>query len=533
MNIDEIARVATRDLHQAAEPVRTIDMSAHRRLHVGPGMRWAGGAVAVAAIIAVVAVVAQRDGGDPVATAPSDVPRYILGTVPAGLHATGGSDLPISGGSGVELTFATTVYGDDAAAAWLRGNSGAARAGQMLVVSVGTSIGTSGTGSDANQPPSDGEPVSIDGHPFATLQNLGRPFLAARFNGQNVMITSPGADRAGLVALAASIRITDGQVGVDAAGELKPLATSALSPSMVSVLGSGTAGANGHVVGYQADTEVQPVPPGGVSLLVLSALAASQDDLDVMRATADNATPLTVRGKPGWALEQRVSDDGSVLRSLVWFERPGVLVVLTGNADLAVLIAAADTIVEANDVTWKWLSQPLGLPAQDATVVASGELDGHAWRLTYSASQGSMCFDVQESGRNHDGSCSGPAAIGLSGGVPVGNGSVKYQVIPAPEASGRMLTCDGKGSADTKFIGDVVPNAAVMVDTFPGCSEGNSVLQTVSTAPGYPADTVLPGTDPNLRPVATDPPIRVPDSTVVGTFPPSPVTSVAVVSTLG
>ncbi|MGE0306284.1 MAG: hypothetical protein AB7Q27_11050 [Acidimicrobiia bacterium] len=465
MSVEEMARTASIALYAATEPVRPIDFTARRRGSRQPQLRLAVGlGVVVVVIVGVVVVMANRDDGTRVATTPKEVPRLVLGTVPEGLSPTGAADLPLASSGGI--AFDTTLYGDAQTEAWLASDSAAGAGKRLLVLEVSVSGSESIT-------PAEGDTVIVNGQEWVLSSFTDQLSLGAVIDGKNVALTSPGLDRDALVAMAQSVRVVDGAVRVEPSSGLKALARSAMPPSYILTAGRASGTTVGHIAGYQDSGD-------GNDVVMVSTTVASADDLAVLRADVVAAEPMIVRGHRGWGITQRF-DDNAAFNTLVWFESDGVLATVSGTRPITELLSMAESLVVADDATWAELSQPLGVVADGTTVIGSGDLDGNAWRVTYSTSDG-LCLEVQEDAQGSSSSC-GDASIGTASSTPIGDGTITYRVVPASVGESTTTDCNGDTISAAVTNGDVVPGALVEVYLLNDCREGVDGVPVQATVP--------------------------------------------------
>jgi hypothetical protein len=416
-DLDTMLQSASESLHRSVDGLPTDDVP-----HPSPVPRLVAAAVLVVALAASGALLLTR-GDDDATTIPGgrdDVPRLVLGGDTGGLAPTGAADQPLTG-----------VDAGDAAALTLYGAGGDdpfADAGLIVVVP-----GPGGTVDDK------GDPVTVRGH-------QGRISAGTRPGALNlsweeapdhvIALGSHGIDRDQLLAVAEGLAVAGRSVTL---GDLPATVPDLRQVGRTFDLPFGLTlpiprSAPGHLAAYQ-DTAAD-------RFAMVATFQGDADDIAALRWLTEADDEVEVRGHRAWtgAYAPNAEAPGTQLRTVLWEEAPGVVVVVQSSEDERTVLDWAEHLRPATAAEWQALlddatagttpedgvsgtatSVPAGEVQPEAPSIAEGTYPGGTWRV-YADNDGAICAE-SESGSSGSDTCSGAgsAAVTLhdNGGTPI------------------------------------------------------------------------------------------------------------------
>jgi hypothetical protein len=448
-DLDRRGHAAAEDLHQVARtrpqppfdpaasvapaPVPLRPRTARRVLAV------AAAVLALAAGAAVLSTQGDDDGtADEVVT--DQLRGWELGTVPDGLELAGaieGQREPGATGAGT-----LTAYGP----APEDPRVGVAAAEDWSLAELGASA----------------EPFTVDGVTAADLGDFGLAPVAVVVDdpdapGDGILAVSATLDREQLARLATATTVTDGVARIDEAALEDGWQSLTADPSGAFLL-SATAIVRGAEIDARsvAYLEADPAGPAARSLTV-TARPGVEDQLQLVRLTADEVEEVDLDGVPALLATQRLRGaglEGRALRSITWQARPGELVqVASFDVEASDLLAAAASAQPLSEAAWADLVRRSDLGLLDTSggpVIAQGTLDdGTPFALRYNPTSQSLDLNVavDDDGAGSSGSATASGADEPGGSAP----ATRWIASSSVDVAGRTFDA-GLVTDDVAFV---------------------------------------------------------------------------------
>jgi hypothetical protein len=463
-DLDTMLQSASESLHRSVDGLPTDDVP-----HPSPLPRLVAAAVLVVALVAGGALLLTR-GDDDATTIPAgrdDVPRLVLGGDTRGLRPTGGTDLPLSGNDATDAT-AIGVYGAGDA------DHPFATAGLVVIVP-----GPGGAVDDA------GDPVTVRGHQGHIATRAGALNVSWEETPETaIALASHGLDRDQLLAVAGGLTVDGRRVTLgDTVPELRQVGHTYDMP--IGLTFPLPRSAPGHVAGYQDGTANR--------FALVGTFLGDADDVAALRWLTEATDEIEVRGHRAWtgASDPTGEGAGAEMRTVVWQEAPGVVVIVQSTEDEETVLDWAEHLRPATDAEWQAMlddasagvtpeegvsgpadTVPAGEVPPAARSIAEGVYPGGTWRV-YADDQGGICAETESDGSGSS-TCSGPGSEAVTlhdnAGAPVllfgvlPGGATGVQVAGAAARPEVHEQADGNRAWTVVLAGGEAPPEATFLD---------------------------------------------------------------------